>query len=122
MSLAAGQLKQSILKLYNEINMEMFNAGVSRQRVDFVGNKILILSINHRVPVLKLLDGKDRESTKRLDSLLSEHFKSELKKAFEREFQMHIVATLKDYDIVTEYSGTIIILDRDVESYLNDAL
>ena len=122
MSLAAGQLKQSILKVYNEINMEMFNAGVSRQKVDFVGNKILILSINHRVPVLKLLDGKDRESTKRLDSLLSEHFKSELKKAFERAFQMHIVATLKDYDIVTEYSGTIIILDRDVESYLNEAL
>ncbi|MBW7455270.1 Na-translocating system protein MpsC family protein [Paenibacillus sepulcri] len=115
-------MKQSILKLYNEINMGMFNAGVSRQKVDFVGNKILILSINHRVPVLKLLDGKDIASTRRLDMLLSEHFKAEIKREFEQAFQFNIVAILKDYDIETEYSGTIVILDRDVESYLNDAL
>lgn len=117
-----GSLKQDILKLYNEINMEMFNAGVNRTRVDFVGNKILILSVNHRVPVLRLLDGSDRAATSRLDRLLGEHFKVEFKKHCESRFQFHIVSILKDYDHETEYSGTIVILDRDVESYLNDML
>ncbi|WP_256252727.1 Na-translocating system protein MpsC family protein [Paenibacillus sp. UNC496MF] len=120
--MTAGHLKQNMLKLYNEINMQMFNAGVNRQKVDFVGNKIVIVSINHRVPVLKLLDGKDRATTRGLDFLLVEHFKAELKKAFAQAFQLNIVAILKDYDIETEYSGTIVILDRDVESYLNEAL
>ncbi|MBD2869377.1 DUF2294 family protein [Paenibacillus sp. IB182493] len=115
-------MKQNILKMYNEINMSIFNAGVSRTKVDFVGNKILILSINHRVPVLKLLDERDRRATRRLDMLLFEHFKTEIKAALEDAYQLNIVTILKDYDLETEYSGTIVILDRDVESYLNDAL
>ncbi|WP_317890734.1 Na-translocating system protein MpsC family protein [Paenibacillus arenilitoris] len=118
----AGIMKQNILKMYNEINMSIFNAGVSRTKVDFVGNKILILSINHRVPVLKLLDERDRRATRRLDMLLFEHFKTEIKAALEDAYQLNIVTILKDYDLETEYSGTIVILDRDVESYLNDAL
>jgi uncharacterized protein YbcI len=120
--LTSGKLKQDILKLYNEINMVMFNSGVSRTRVDFVGNKILILSINRRVPVLRFLDETSRSTTRELDMLLFDHFKSQIKQAFEQEFQLNIVTILKDYDVRTEYSGTIVILDRDVESYLNDTL
>ncbi|WNQ13094.1 Na-translocating system protein MpsC family protein [Paenibacillus aurantius] len=122
MKATAGSLKQDILKLYNEINRGMFSAGVNRTKVDFIGNKIIILSINHRVPVLSLLDGRDRDTTRKMDNLLGEHFKAEIKKTFEDMFQLNIVAILKDYDIETEYSGTIVILDRDVESYLNDML
>jgi uncharacterized protein YbcI len=120
--LTSGKLKQDILKLYNEINMVMFNSGVSRTRVDFVGNKILILSINRRVPVLRFLDETSRSTTRELDMLLFDHFKSQIKQAFEQAFQLNIVTILKDYDVRTEYSGTIVILDRDVESYLNDTL
>jgi hypothetical protein len=117
-----GTLKQEILKVYNEINMKIYTVGVTRQRVDFVGNKILIVTVNHRVPILKLLDELDRTSTRNLSNILSERFKAEIKETFEREFQMNIVSILKDYDVKTEYSGTIVILDRDVESYLKDTL
>jgi uncharacterized protein YbcI len=116
----SGSLKQHILKLYNEINMGMFHTGVSRTKVDFVGNNILILSINRRAPVLKLLDEQHRSTTHTLDMLLFQHFKTQIKEAFEQAFQFHIVTILKDYDVGTEYSGTIVILDRDVESYLKD--
>jgi uncharacterized protein YbcI len=122
LSLTAGGLKQEIIKVYNEINIKIFDAGVKRQKVDFVGNKILILSINQRVPVLKRLDNLDRASTRKLDLLLFDCFKQEIKKEFEQVFKLNIVAILKDYDVLTEYSGTIIILDRDVDSYLKDEL
>lgn len=52
----AGELKQDILRVYNAINKKIFNVGVKQQKVDFVGNKIIIVSRNSRVPVLKLLD------------------------------------------------------------------
>jgi uncharacterized protein YbcI len=122
LELTIGGLKQEILKIFNEINIRIFDAGVRRQKVDFVGNKILILSVNRRAPVLKLLDHTDRAATRRIDSLLFDQFKAEVKKALEQEFNLNIVAILKDYDVLTEYSGTIVILDRDVESYLKDSL
>jgi uncharacterized protein YbcI len=118
----AGTLKQEILKIYNEINLKIFNAGVKQQKVDFVGNKIIIVSVNHRVPVLRLLDDLDETSIRNVSVILGNHFKAAIKEAFEREFQMNIVTILKDYDVKTEHSGTIVILDRDVESYLNDEL
>jgi uncharacterized protein YbcI len=121
-SKSAGTLKQEILKVYNEINLKIFNAGVKQQKVDFAGNKIIIVSVNHRVPILRLLDNLDESSIRNVSVILGNHFKAEIQEAFEREFQMNIVSILKDYDVKTEHSGTIVILDRDVESYLNDEL
>lgn len=61
---SAGELKQEILRIYNAINKRIFNVGVKQQKVDFVGNKIVIVSLNGRVPVLKLLDEEYRFSTR----------------------------------------------------------
>lgn len=51
--------------------------GVKQQKVDFVGNKIIIVSRNSRVPVLKLLDENYPLSTRQLDHLLFQVFKQE---------------------------------------------
>ncbi|MEC0328832.1 Na-translocating system protein MpsC family protein [Paenibacillus macerans] len=117
---SAGELKQEILRIYNVINKRIFNVGVKQQKVDFVGNKIVIVSLNGRVPVLKLLDEEYRFSTRQLDYLLFQVFKREIKAALEQQFQLNIVAVLKDYDAETEFSGTIVVLDRDVEHYLKE--
>lgn len=117
---SAGELKQEILRIYNAINKQIFNVGVKQQKVDFVGNKIVIVSLNGRVPVLKLLDEEYRFSTRQLDYLLFQVFKREIKAALEQQFQLNIVAVLKDYDAETEFSGTIVVLDRDVEHYLKE--
>lgn len=114
----AGEFKQELLKVYNTVNKQIFNVGVRQQNVDFVGNKIIILSLNSRVPVLKLLDEDYSDSTRYLDHLLSQIFKKQIQAALEKTFHLHIVAVFKDYDARTEYSGTIICLDRDVETYL----
>lgn len=119
---SAGQWKQDILRIYNEINKRLFNAGVKQQKVDFVGNKIIILSINSRAPVLKVLDTHDAAAGRGINLVLYEVFKAEIKQAFMDEFQLNIKAVLKDYDVETEYSGTIIILEKDLEHYLNVTL
>ncbi|MEK3731256.1 MULTISPECIES: Na-translocating system protein MpsC family protein [Paenibacillus] len=116
----AGELKQDILRVYNAINKKIFNVGVKQQKVDFVGNKIIIVSRNSRVPVLKLLDENYPLSTRQLDHLLFQLLKQEIKQSFETQFKLNIITILKDYDAETEYSGTIVFLEKDVEAYLND--
>ncbi len=118
--LTSGELKQDILRVYNAVNKQIFNAGVRQQSVEFVGNKIFIVSINTRVPILKLLDEEYADTTRHLDHLLSQAFKKHIRAALEQQFKLNIIAVFKDYDSATEYSGTMIILDRDVESYLKE--
>ncbi|AWB46992.1 DUF2294 domain-containing protein [Paenibacillus sp. CAA11] len=116
----AGEFKQDLLRIYNAINKKIFNVGVKQQKVDFVGNKIVIVSTNSRVPVLKLLDANHPLSTRQLDHLLFQVFKQEIKQVLKEQFQLNIVTILKDYDAETELSGTIIFLERDIECYLNE--
>lgn len=118
--MTAGELKQDLLRVYNAINKKIFNVGVKQQKVDFVGNKIIIVSRNSRVPVLKLLDENYPLSTRQLDHLLFQVFKQEIRTSLEQQFQFKIISILKDYDAETEFSGTIVFLERDVEAYLND--
>ncbi|WP_339271885.1 DUF2294 domain-containing protein [Paenibacillus sp. FSL K6-1330] len=118
--MTAGELKQDLLRVYNAINKKIFNVGVKQQKVDFVGNKIIIGSRNSRVPVLKLLDENYPLSTRQLDHLLFQVFKQEIKASLEQQFQFKIISILKDYDAETEFSGTIVFLEKDVEAYLND--
>ncbi|WP_127592178.1 DUF2294 domain-containing protein [Paenibacillus lautus] len=118
--MTAGELKQDLLRVYNAINKKIFNVGVKQQKVDFVGNKIIIVSRNSRVPVLKLLDENYPLSTRQLDHLLFQVFKQEIRASLEQQFQFKIISILKDYDAETEFSGTIVFLEKDVEAYLND--
>jgi hypothetical protein len=117
---SVGQFKQEVLRVYNEINKRIFNCGVKRQKVEVVGNKIVIISINARIPVLKMIDEYDRSASRRFDLALQDRFKAEIRQAFEHHFKLPVVAVLKDYDVKTEHSGTIVILERELEQYLNE--
>lgn len=121
MALSEGEVKQEILRIYNAINKRIFNVGVKQQKVDFVDNKILIMSLNSRVPILKLLDGDHPFATRQIDHLLFQEFKRQIKQALEERFQLNILAILKDYDAETEFSGTIVVLERDISAYLNES-
>ncbi len=113
----AGELKQEILRIYNAINKQVFSVGVRQQHVDFVGNKILILSSNTRTPILRQLSESHAEIIRQMDCLLTETFKQLLAKALKEQLQLHILTLFKDYDAVTELSGTVVVLDRDVSVY-----
>jgi uncharacterized protein YbcI len=115
--IAAGDLKQEILRIYNAVNKQIFDAGVRQQHVDFVGNKILIVSRNTRVPILKLLGERYPETIHHLDYLLSETFKELLRKELEQQLKLNILVLFKDYDAQTEFSGTVVVLDQNVSGY-----
>ncbi len=114
---AAGDLKQEILRIYNAVNKQIFDTGVRQQHVDFVGNKIIIVSRNTRVPILKILGQRYPETIHHLDDLLSETFKELLRKELEQQLKLNILVLFKDYDAQTEYSGTVVVLDGNVSEY-----
>lgn len=120
LTLSSGQFKQEVLKGYNQINKKIFNSGVKEQKVDILHNKVLIFSINPRSSVLKILDDMDQVLSRQIDALLIDRFKEEFQAYLESNFQFHVVAILKDYDAKTGNSGTVVLLDRDVDTYLND--
>ncbi|GAB7387783.1 hypothetical protein BSNK01_16200 [Bacillaceae bacterium] len=113
-----GQFKQELIKDYNHINLRMFNTGVKRQRVDIVGDKVIILAVHKRIPSLKCADEVNRFVTRITDTVLIDIFKDELKKILTEKYKMDVDVILKDYDPVTEYSGTIIILQKDAKTYI----
>ncbi|WP_123043251.1 Na-translocating system protein MpsC family protein [Cohnella candidum] len=120
MPMTPGKFKQEVLKHYNDINKKIFNTGVKRQDLEWVGNKLLFISINARLPLLKILDEHDPEVITRVHKVLHDRVKEELKEMLESIFDLRVAAILKDYDVMTEYSGTIVILERDVQEYLKD--
>ncbi|MCH4239585.1 MAG: DUF2294 domain-containing protein [Oscillospiraceae bacterium] len=119
-SLSVGEFKQEILKTYNAVNKGIFHGGVRQQNVEMDGNRIIILSKNSRAPVLKTLDSRAPDITSYLDYLLAQIFKERIRAEMEERFQLNITAIFKDYDAMTETSGTVIYLERDFQSYLNE--
>lgn len=120
MIMTIGDFKQEIIKDYNDINLRMFDIGVKRQKVDIVGEKVLILAIHKRISSLKFLDETHRFVTRMTDISIIDSFKTELKKVLEEKYGMKVHSILKDYDPETECSGTIIIFDQNVSNYISN--
>lgn len=112
---SVGEFKQSLQKLNNRINQEIFDNGLKEQRVEVIGNRVLILALHRRVHVLQALDQAMPDMSRSMDVLLLQQFKQAFKKAFEQEFDIQIRTLLKDYDPETECSGTILILERPID-------
>ncbi len=110
-----GVLKQEIIKIYNSINQEIFGIGIKSQKIDIAGDKVFIFATHKRIPALKILDESHRSITASVDSLLMEANKKMLKEQLEKTLGLKVRLVLKDYDPVTEYSGTVIVLDQPVE-------
>lgn len=104
-------LKREIIRLYNEINQDMYAVGVRQQRVELLGDKILVLAEHQRVPALAALDCQNRSLTRMVDAALLDEYKARLRSRVEALLGMPIRAILKDYDPVTQLAGTIICLD-----------
>lgn len=115
---SAGQFKQELTKVYNEVNLQLFQIGVTRLRIDFVGDRILFMTYHRRVPAIRSVDEKNRELTRMMDILLIDEFKGQLKQRLEAKYETKVVSILKDYDPETELSATVVVLERNVETYL----
>ncbi|MCU6794075.1 MULTISPECIES: Na-translocating system protein MpsC family protein [Paenibacillus] len=110
-----GVLKQEIIKIYNSINQEIFGTGIKSQKIEISGDKVLIFATHKRIPALKILDESNRSLTASVDTLLMEANKKMLKEQLEQTLGLKVKLVLKDYDPVTEYSGTVIVFENNLE-------
>lgn len=113
-----GDLKQSIIKEYNDINYRIFGIGVVRQKVDIQGERILITAVHRRVPSLDYLSQLNSNVSELADHYLIKGFKQEFKQLLVYKYAFEVVSILKDYDPDSELSATLIIMKKDVRDYL----
>ena len=106
-----GELKQLILRIYNATNQVVWGTGVREQRVDLLGDRVLIVAVHQRVPALSALDGAHRELTRQVDVALVDHFKGVFSAEFEQTLGVGVRANRKDYDPDTQLSCTLLVLD-----------
>lgn len=108
---SVGDLKQHILRIYNSTNQAVWGAGVREQRVDLLGDRVLVVAVHQRVPALAALDRTRRDLTRQLDVALVDLYKDVFSSALEQELGVGVRAVLKDYDPDTELSCTLVVLD-----------
>jgi uncharacterized protein YbcI len=110
-----GVLKQEIIKIYNSINQEIFGIGIKSQKIEIFGDKVLIFATHKRIPAMKILDESNRNLTTMVDYALLNANKRMLKEQLESTLGLKVRFVLKDYDPVTEYSGTVIVFEEEIE-------
>jgi len=112
-----GDFKQELIKINNQVNEEMYGRGLDWQKIDIIGDKIIILALNRRISVLRHIDEKDAFTARLMDLALLNEFKIRIKTYFEDKFQLKVRTILKDYDPVNQLAGMIIITVEPVEEF-----
>ncbi len=116
MQMTLGEFKQSIMRIYNTVNQEIFETGVKRLRVDVIGNRIMIIAIHQRLAGLASLDRTNRFVTRMADVALLDENKARMKDLMEKQFpDIKIRTVLKDYDPFTETAGMIIVTEQALD-------
>lgn len=113
-----GQLKQELIKDYNEVNHRIFGLGVVRQRVDIQGDRILVIALHKRVPALGYLNGLNSNVSELADHYLIKGFKHEFKQLLVKKYGFDVLSIFKDYDAEAELSATVVVMKKDVRDYL----
>lgn len=80
-----GDLKQAIMREYNQVNQMIFKVGVIEQKVNIFDNNILILAKHRRISVLKIIDESDGALSNTVDRILIEKSKALLQKILESD-------------------------------------
>ncbi|MBD2844957.1 DUF2294 family protein [Paenibacillus sp. IB182496] len=113
-----GELKQEVIKIYNSINQEIFGIGIRSQKIEVFGDKVTVFATHKRIPALKILDETNRSLTASVDMLVMEANKRMLKEQLEDKLGLPVKLVMKDYDPVTELSGTVIVFEREIDFFI----
>ncbi len=109
-----GDFKQALIQDYNTINLQVFGVGAVRQRIDIVGDKLILITENKRVPSLAYLMKHDRFVGEVANHGLVQGLKRELSRVLTDRYRFRVAAIFKDYDDEAELSCTVVKMDGDV--------
>jgi len=93
------------------VNRDISGVGVSRQSVDLMGDRFLVVANHQRIPALASIDAADRYLTRMTDVALIDESKRRLLVELGTVLGLSVRTILKDYDPVTETAATVVILD-----------
>ncbi|NPV70936.1 MAG: DUF2294 family protein [Firmicutes bacterium] len=113
--MSAGDLKQEILRVNNRVNKSLFGNGLRWQKVDIIGQKIIILAENMRVKPLAAIDDRDPVATRLTDIALLNEYKSRLRQEIQESLGLTVRSILKDYDPKYQLAGTIIVVEEKLD-------
>ena len=115
-----GEFKQEILRINNKVNMEVFGQGLLSQQAYVLQDKVLIVAKNHRVAVLRQMEGDEsvREAVETMDRALIVRFKQRFIQMAGEELGVEVLSHMKDYDPKLEISTSVSVFDRPVEELL----
>ncbi|MEW9673129.1 Na-translocating system protein MpsC family protein [Ammoniphilus sp. 3BR4] len=110
-----ASFKKQLSQLYNEVNQEIYSAGVSKQKNDIADNRIVIFAQTKRSPLISVLSGRYPELTLSVDGALAMEYKRRLKEKFENQFGLKVTTIFKDYDPESQHACTVVYLEQPFE-------
>lgn len=110
--------KNEIAKLNNKINEQMYGRALDWQKIDIIGNKIIIVGLNRRACILRNVDKKDIITTRLMDHALINEFKMRFRSCFEKKFQIKVRTVFKDYDPAHQLASLVILTEKPIENLL----
>lgn len=109
--------KKDVIRMYNKINMEIYEAGVSQHKIETSDNRLMIFAIHRRIPALKVMRENFSELVSHANTAIASEFKKKFRIEFEQATGLKVVSILKDYDAITQYTCTIIYFDHPISAY-----
>ena len=110
---ATLDLKQEIIRINNNLNINMFGIGLRKQRVVLADEDKILISADHkRIPVLAVLDQSNRSVTRFVDVAILDEYKRRLKTELISQLKLPVKCVLKDYDPESELALTVIVLNE----------
>ncbi|MEH7526453.1 Na-translocating system protein MpsC family protein [Bacillus sp. JJ1503] len=101
-------LRTNLMKVYNQVNQEIFGLGVRKQKIEIYQDKIIYFSEHKRLPTLEVLTKNHPELVKQMDNAIVSEFKILLKEQLENEVDLNISTVLMAYDPKMELAVTTV--------------
>lgn len=106
--------RQEIIRIYNQINQEIYETGISKHKIEISENRLMIFALHKRINALKMMRENYPELVSYANTAIFTEFKSKLKSEIEQLTGMNVVTILMDYDAATQHTCTIIYFDQPV--------
>ncbi len=106
-----SEQKKLLSRVYNEVNKEIYGYGVNQLKITIEDNVILFLVKHQRVVALKALEMRHASTKMAVDHALHSEFKLRFRERVEAETALKVVSILRDYDPLTEWASTLVIVE-----------
>lgn len=106
--------RKDILRIYNRINQEIYDIGISKHKIEFSDNRLMIFAVHKRIAALKVMRQNFPELASYANTAIFTEFKTKLKEEIEALTGFPIITVLMDYDANTQLSSTIVYFDGPI--------